>query len=54
MLRAVPKRTVTGEIKIVDIPTVKQLVSEAELMTNLGYVIKWNSIEDMIAAALKS
>ena len=40
MLRAVPAKTVTGDIKIVDVPTGKKLISEAELMTNLGYVIK--------------
>ena len=48
MLRAVPARTVKGDIKIVDVPTGKKLISESELMTNLGYVIKSSCIEEMI------
>ncbi len=48
MLRAVPAKTVKGEIKVVDVPTDKKVVSEAELMTNLGYVIKSSCIDEMI------
>lgn len=48
MLRAIPSKTVKGDIKIVDVPTNKKLISEAELMTNLGYVIKSNCIDEMI------
>ena len=48
MLRAVPAVTVKGELKVVDVPTDKKLVSEAELMTNLGYVIKSECILEML------
>lgn len=48
MLRAIPSKTVKGDIKIVDVPTSKKLISEAELMTNLGFVIKSDCIAEMI------
>ncbi len=49
MLWGVPAVTVKGELKIVDIPTERKVVSETELMTNLGYVIKSSCIYEMIS-----
>ena len=48
---AVPKKTVEGELKVVEAPTSKKIVSEAELMTNLGFVIKAERVNELINVA---
>ncbi len=54
MLRAAPTITLKGEIKVVDVPTDKKMISEAELMTNLGFVIKCECIREMVETVIKS
>ena len=44
----VPRKSVKGELKIVEAPTNKKLVSETELMTNLGFVIKAEKVKELI------
>lgn len=48
VLYAMPARSLQGEIKIIDVPTDRKLVSEAELNTNLGYVIKVERIQELL------
>lgn len=47
----VPKLTVEGKLKVVEAPTSKKVISEAELMTNLGFVIKAERIRELLKIA---
>ena len=49
VLYAGPQLTIAGDVKVVTIPTAKQIaVSVTDIPTNLGYVIKSNRILDFI------
>ena len=53
VVHAVPRRTVEGELKVVEAPTSKKVVSETELMTNLGFVIKAERVRELLKIAGK-
>jgi len=46
ILYAGPQFTVTGDVRVVDIPTVQQTISVATIPNNLGYVIKAQKLLD--------
>lgn len=48
ILYAILLKTLQGEIKIIDVPTSKKIVSELELNTNLGCVIKVERIRELL------
>ncbi|WP_243837330.1 S1 family peptidase [Mucilaginibacter gilvus] len=47
LLYAGPQYTASGEIQVIDVPTVKQPISNTQLMLNLGYVIKAERILEL-------
>ena len=51
VLYGVPKFTVEGELKVVEVPTSKKVVSEVEIMTNLGFVIKAERVRELLKIA---
>ncbi|MFP3356836.1 serine protease [Planococcus sp. SIMBA_143] len=46
ILYAGPQIVTTGEVRVVDIPTVNRPIAETRMMMNLGYVIKSNKLND--------